>query len=741
MAITFTYDEETNLVVLIGGTSGTPATFADFVHFDRTVGTSDSSIPGADVLGGLGDCATDWFDVQGDGWSHDGVADEYDCDGSQASSSLLIKNSILTIGVTYKVIYTVKNWTENGAGDWIRAICGLNGFGTARYANGTYTEFLTCGGDTHFRTQAGADFIGSVTDITIEPVGVSGAELKAATAVAADTDLTLTYPMRPVEHKVLRLAITTAQNGGAAVSGDETVDIFGTTAVWQKLTGGSASGQKVVPIADLTHNYQVGDTVILIDISAPDTYETDTIASIAKGVSITLTNNNTNSYATDDIVGIYQTEQIDTSGSHTTFWSTVPYGQIAMLTFTGYDGTNTAKVDQPIWGVIWDLGDGQYKSNTNFSIGNGSTTTYFASLGREQFYSSDDVSVHVFVDATLTMGNYDTGSYGGVSWNVWHMTTFAAHEGFCAGGTFSMYGSHLAVRGVVNDFGFWGAITIHQSTIENLGAISGNLIFFSASESINISGQVYFVGFTACPRLGQDPDTYVDVHSHRTTQGVRLDTPGVTVNIRGPKVTGYTNDYTIFFQPNCVLNVIDPDGGVQAPLIGHASGIMTEQYPCNIHIAYKGGIDLASALIDCEYAHLVEGSDGKTYKCIADHTAVDADHEPITGTDWADYWELYDAGGGLGGDWDTGFDYKSGTAEFSQQTTDANGDMTEQLVQYKKWANPGLVLEVRNHKFTISKEGYKTLPLDNITVDDDIVWHKELQAQKQPPAPWQEGMM
>ncbi len=718
MAIAFAYTESTNIVELIEGTSGTPATFADFVHFDRTVGTSNSSIPGADVLGGLGDCATDWFDVQGDGWSHDGVADEYDCDGSQASSSLLIENSILTIGVTYKVTYTVKNWTENGAGDWIRTICGLNGFGTARYANGTYTEFITCGGDTNFRIQAGADFIGSVTDITIEPVGVSGAELKAATAVAADTDLTLTYPVRPVEHKALRLAITTAQNGGAAVSGDETVDIFGTTAVWQKLTGASASGQKVVPIADLTHNYQVGDTVILIDISAPGTYETDIIASIIKGVSITLTNNNTNSYATGDIVGIYQTEQIDTSGSHTTFWSTVPYGQIAMLTFTGYDGTNTAKVDQPIWGVIWDYETTQYKIDADFEIGNDSTTTYFQSIS-ESIYFADDRFFHAGSNATLQSGEA-SGDYG-KNGSRWSLTT-PNYRQLSNGGIFKFYDSTIHMRGGTNNRGvtFYNGEVYLVSTIISAADAYSAWVVIDSSVTYLLARNLTFLNLNR-PKILKTFDVAERVLSVGCDFGIWIST-NLTINglVIENATTGIGSNFNI-------TGIVKDSPALGTPYIEGATGAIISQYTCNIHTANKGGIDLASALIDCEYAHLVEGSDGKTYKCIADHTAVDADHKPITGTDWADYWELYDAGGGLGGDWDTGFDYKSGTAEFSQQTTDANGDMTEQVIQHKKWVGTSEVLEARIHKFTLAKENYKTLPKENIYVDTHIVWHLELQ--------------
>ena len=44
MAITFTYTESTNKVVVTEGTSGTPATFANFVTFDRTVATGACTI-------------------------------------------------------------------------------------------------------------------------------------------------------------------------------------------------------------------------------------------------------------------------------------------------------------------------------------------------------------------------------------------------------------------------------------------------------------------------------------------------------------------------------------------------------------------------------------------------------------------------------------------------------------------------------------------------------------------------
>ena len=66
------------------------------------------------------------------------------------------------------------------------------------------------------------------------------------------------------------------------------------------LDGTSASGQKVVPVA-YTTPFATGDGVTLLDISA-GTSETDTIASISEGTSITMTANNGADYASGDYV-------------------------------------------------------------------------------------------------------------------------------------------------------------------------------------------------------------------------------------------------------------------------------------------------------------------------------------------------------------------------------------------------------------------------------------------------------
>jgi len=56
-----------------------------------------------------------------------------------------------------------------------------------------------------------------------------------------------------------------------------------------------------------------------------------------------------------------------------------------------------------------------------------------------------------------------------------------------------------------------------------------------------------------------------------------------------------------------------------------------------------------------DIGHLVTGTDGNTYRCIVDHTA-DSDNKPITGSDYADYWEAY-TGSGTADTWVSGTEY------------------------------------------------------------------------------------
>lgn len=140
---------------------------------------SFTAVTGADVLGGLGDCATDFFDTVQAPWTHDAVNEWYDIDGSQEGIKYLIKNNVLTIGVTYKV-----TWDIARTAGIIVCYCGATP-GAAWESGGTKIEYVTCAGNTNFGIGVNADFVGSTDNIVIEPV--TGGEINSA-AGDFDTD-------------------------------------------------------------------------------------------------------------------------------------------------------------------------------------------------------------------------------------------------------------------------------------------------------------------------------------------------------------------------------------------------------------------------------------------------------------------------------------------------------------------------------------------------------------------------
>ena len=73
--------------------------------------------------------------------------------------------------------------------------------------------------------------------------------------------------------------------------------------------------------------------------------------------------------------------------------------------------------------------------------------------------------------------------------------------------------------------------------------------------------------------------------------------------------------------------------------------------------------------------------------------------------------------------------------------TDAEGNIAEQEVTYQQWYQLDLGYHGEDeatcfspHKFIILKDGYKTLTIDNITINDPIKWHLELQDPADYPA-------
>jgi len=378
------------------------------------------------------------------------------------------------------------------------------------------------------------------------------------------------------------------------------------------------------------------------------------------------------------------------------------------------DGGGTAKVNTFMTEVVKDA---MYRVLGNVDFGDGSTPSYFASES-EMVYMVG-YSPQVKANAILRIGA-ESNEYSGEG-SFWKYTGGTTSRYFGNGGTVIIYGSILEY--VTAETGFnRQSLTIKDSNIFGNGyhfQITGNMT------TVNLS-DVYFQNLN---QLMIDKATSItNIHLENAINGIYINQ---TFTLEGLKVTNFISYDIVTWgaspkSKNPITNIISPWNRDD-------NSTITEQYTFNLHVRDKDFADLAGVSVDCEYANLVKGSDGKSYKCIQDHTAIDATHKPITGTDWGSFWELFEDEVNpvpqVGGDWNTGFAYKSGTTEFSTQTTDVDGNIPEQTIQFKKWVGTSETLEARTHKITMSKANYETLIDGDIYFDEKMKhYHKLLPA-------------
>lgn len=382
------------------------------------------------------------------------------------------------------------------------------------------------------------------------------------------------------------------------------------------------------------------------------------------------------------------------------------------------DGGGTAKVSTYMTEVVEDA---VYLILDDVTFGDGASSSYFQSKN-EMVRFAEGKEFQIKSSATLKLGEkIGDWAVDGSCWSIGPTATWLPMP-FGQSGTFLVYDSIFDIR---NNFAVQfqdGDLDIIQSSFKYRDATfdTANLRFKSTLNSLNIKN--LYCSSLNYLEIGKVPDSITGVHVHNSRLGI-LSVASVTVS--NSLITNAA-DADYFASGGIDLVVFNPISSVNSPRIQPAGGTIVESYPCNIHVTDKDGVDLQSVGVDCEYAHLVEGTDSKTYKCIQDHTSVDATHKPITGNDWESFWELFDVGGGLGGNWTTGFDYKADAEEFATETTDANGDIAEQIVQYKKWTTTSELLEARIHKFTYTHASYPDSIINDIIVDHPLVWEFDM---------------
>lgn len=428
--------------------------------------------------------------------------------------------------------------------------------------------------------------------------------------------------------------------------------------------------------------------------------------------------------------GVAQTINQTITGNGTyympSFFKTVTHTQI-----WGFVKTDAGSFDYELiqgrWGVVWEIAEnGQYRMDCDIEFGNGVDATYFQSKN-EMIYFVEGKVRSIKDNATLVIGD-DSGdwSFKGSCWSMKPMATYDVIANGATGAVFKTYGSMLIRRDDnSNQEKFYSGTWFARNTIiSGVGGATGSELVMNPG--LDVDWKDVRVLYMRAFRTYVTPTNFENVHLHCCDLGLWA---FATVEVPELRVTA-PSAYALVLAnvADKRMTLIDPKfhPDIAEIFIGHATGIVQEKYTCNMHVTDKIGADLNAVDVDCDYAHLVEGTDSKTYKCIQDHTAVDVTHKPVTGTNWNEYWVLYDAAGGLGGPWQTGYDFKASEALFPAVSTNGDGDIPQQVIQCKEWVGTSELLEARIHKFTFSHASYPDFVMSDIIVDHPLVWEFDM---------------
>ena len=114
------------------------------------------------------DFAVDANWTKGTGWSISGGKASNDGSFGGANSFLITSETDASVGDTYEVTFTVSNYVQGS----IKARAGQGG-GTARTANGTYTETMVATATETIRLHATDSFIGSVDNVFVKEYAIT----------------------------------------------------------------------------------------------------------------------------------------------------------------------------------------------------------------------------------------------------------------------------------------------------------------------------------------------------------------------------------------------------------------------------------------------------------------------------------------------------------------------------------------------------------------------------------------
>ena len=334
------------------------------------------------------------------------------------------------------------------------------------------------------------------------------------------------------------------------------------------------------------------------------------------------------------------------------------------------------------WGVITEIAEnGCYKVDCNIDFGDGTESTYFRS-SFEQIYFTDDKSFTIKNNATLQIGKKqgDWG-YAGSAWSVAPAATWYIIATGLSTATFKFYASNFHVRSAVVTY-------ISDGTVELLNSImsytesegySSNKRYVLANTIDSLTVKDVFFNDIWGLALRNTSATCEDVHIHHTAYG--LNTDSTAPSLTGVRLTEATTALAYVSGSSASLTFVDPKEHITSIVIVTEEGnYIFERYSCNIHVVDEDGAAISGVTVDCQ-----DESDNYV--------------------------------------WTQG-----------SITTDGNGDITEQIITYKRWLGTSETLTTYSpHKFTISAAGYDDFMIDNVTVDEPVKWHIELQKVRNRP--------
>ena len=327
--------------------------------------------------------------------------------------------------------------------------------------------------------------------------------------------------------------------------------------------------------------------------------------------------------------------------------------------------------------------DAVYLIHLYLEIGDGTTATTLTSLNEMVYF--DGCGFRTLSAATCTLGALDTS--WGKQGSTWFLNLAANHNLIGTSDTtaaINLYDSEIKL--LSGYYLYFRRGTFVGRNFKLNANINGNQrIYFEANCALDWKSG-FLSGWTAVNYFS-NPTNYEDIHTNKNTYGVTIQMSSTLLN---PIITASWTGVYLQNSADLIANLINPTIDATVPVtIGHATGIINEQYTVNITVVDKNGTGIVGATVACA------GSDSGTAS------------------------EEYD------------------TVGFTTADTGASGVLAPQTVTAKKWVGTSETLTNYNYfKFTITEPGYETLVMEKVTIDAPIVWHLELQPIKHPVGIW-----